>query len=247
MDTTVFEKLQNLYTLQEVDSKLDEFKVLKGELPMEVNDLEDEVVGLEKRIENGDQAIRDNELEIARLQGMARDADNNIKRYKRQMDEVKNNREYEALTKEINLSQLDIKLAEKKEGEILNKIEMQKEALDVTKAKFEAKKKDLEVKRVELQAIIEKTEKDEEKYVKQSEKARKKIEERLLKAYDRIRKNYRNGLAVVTVERDSCGGCFNYVPPQVQLEVGLHDKVMACEHCGRILIDESVVNNEVPA
>lgn len=247
MDSTIYEKLRNLYELQAIDSRLDEFKILKGELPMEVNDLEDDVAGLETRIQKAEQGIENSEGDINRLVGMGKDAENNIKRYQKQMDEVKNNREYEALTKEIKICELDIKLSEKRIGEVKKNIVQQKEALDITKAKYDAKKKDLDVKRVELQAIIEKTEKDEEKHIKQSDKQRKKIEERLLKAYDRIRRNYRNGLAVVTVERDSCGGCFNYVPPQIQLEVGLHDKVLACEHCGRILVDEAVVNNEVPA
>jgi predicted nucleic acid-binding Zn-ribbon protein len=161
-------------------------------------------------------------------------------------DNVKNNREYEALTKELEMQRLDIQLSEKKIREARVNMEGRQAVLDSTKERLDGKKADLERKKVELQAIQEKTEKEEEKLRKKSDKARKKIEERLLKAYNKIRSSYRNGLAVVTVARESCGGCFNHVPPQLQLEIGMRKKIIACEHCGRILVDQHILE-EAPA
>ncbi|TNE61073.1 MAG: hypothetical protein EP344_06430 [Bacteroidetes bacterium] len=242
VETTITEKLQRLWDLQQVDSQLDEIQILKGELPMEVADLEDEIAGLETRCKKLGASIKEDEQEINKLQAGAKDAENNIKKYQRQLDEVKNNREYEALQKEIELAHLDIQLSEKKIRDAKAKLDHQKDSLTIAEAKKDAKQKDLDAKKVELQSIIEKTEKEENKLRNQSEKARKGIEDRLLKAYDKTRTTYRNGLAVVTIERESCGGCFNNVPPQVQLEVCLHKKIIACEHCGRILVDQSIAN-----
>ncbi len=242
VEATITEKLQKLWDLQLIDSQLDEIQILKGELPMEVADLEDEIAGLETRCKKLGASVKEAEQEIAQMQSMAKDAENNIKRYQKQLDEVKNNREYEALTKEIELANLDIQLAEKKVRDAKGKLDAQKDSLAIAEAKKEAKQKDLDAKKVELQGIIEKTESEENKLRNKSNKGRQGIEERLLKAYDKTRRTYRNGLAVVTVERNSCGGCFNNVPPQVQLEIGLHKKIIACEHCGRILVDQSIVN-----
>jgi predicted nucleic acid-binding Zn-ribbon protein len=240
VETSVTEKLQLLWRLQQVDSQLDEIQVLKGELPMEVADLEDEVAGLDTRLKKIKQSIKEADGEISAMQSSSKEAEANIKRYQKQLDEVKNNREYEALQKEIELANLDIKLYEKRIKEVKLKIEGMKGSLEIADAKMEAKKKDLETKKVELQGIIEKTEKEEASLHEESARARRGIEERLLKAYSKIRSTYRNGLAVAPVMRNSCGGCFNYVPPQVQLEVGLHKKIIACEHCGRILVDHSI-------
>lgn len=244
VEISVAEKLRLLWTLQQIDSQLDELQILKGELPMEVADLEDEIAGLETRIKKLRANAKESEAEIARIQATAKDAEANIKRYQKQLDEVKNNREYEALQKEIELAKLDIQLAEKKVREAKVQLDTKKESLDVAEARFEAKQKDLTAKKVELQEIIEKTEQEENRLRSLSDDARHGIEERLLKAYDKIRRTYRNGLSVVTVERNSCGGCFNNVPPQVHLEIGLHKKIIACEHCGRILVDKTIVHPE---
>lgn len=240
VEASVAEKLQLLWKLQQVDSQLDEIQILKGELPMEVSDLEDEVAGLDTRIKKLKAAYKESEQEIGRLQVTAKEADANIKKYQKQLEEVKNDREYNALQKEIDLAKLDIQLSEKKVREAKAGLEAKKESLNIAESRFEAKQKELEAKKVELQGIIEKTEQEESQLRAQSDKARHGIEDRLLNSYDKTRRTYRNGLAVVTVERSSCGGCFNNVPPQVQLEIGLHKKIIACEHCGRILVDHSI-------
>lgn len=244
VEASVAEKLKVLWNLQQIDSQLDEIQILKGELPMEVSDLEDEIAGLDTRIKKHKANLKESEQEIAKMVANGKETDTNIKKYQKQLDEVKNNREYEALQKEIELAKLDIQLNEKKVREAKAGLEAKKDSLAVAEAKLEAKQKELEAKKVELQGIIEKTEKEENRLRTQSEKARQGIEERLLKAYDKTRRTYRNGLSVVTVERNSCGGCFNNVPPQVQLEIGLHKKIIACEHCGRILVDQSIAHPE---
>lgn len=240
VEASITEKLKKMWDLQLIDSQLDEIQILKGELPMEVADLEDEIAGLETRSKKLRAGVKEAEMEIAKIQTGAKEAEANIKRYQKQLEEVKNNREYEALQKEIELAQLDIQLSEKKVRDAKAKLDAQKDSLTIAEAKQEAKQKDLDAKKVELQGIIEKTEAEENRLRTQSVKGREGIEERLLKAYDKTRRTYRNGLAVVTVERNSCGGCFNQVPPQVQLEIGLHKKIIACEHCGRILVDRSI-------
>ncbi len=239
-ELSVAEKLKQLYDLQLIDSEIDEISVLKGELPMEVRDLEDEIVGLETRVNRLDNNVADIESEIARHSNNIKEAEALIERYEKQMDNVKNNREYDALQKELELQRLEIQLSEKKSRESLVIKTNKQETLNAAKERLDGKKADLEVKKVELEKIIEKTESDEQKLIKKSEKARKKIEDRLLKAYDRVRTNYRNGLAVVSVARDSCGGCFNKIPPQVQLEIGMRKKILACEHCGRVLVDDNI-------
>ncbi len=238
---TVPEKLKQLFELQIVDSKLDEINILKGELPMEVQDLEDEIIGLETRVNNLKDSINDTERDISKLEGNIADSKNLIEKYESQLNNVKNNREYEALTKELELQKLDIKLFEKRIRENRNGIEVKQGSLDNATERLEAKKLDLEQKKVELEKIQEKTEKDEEKLLKKSARARKKIEDRLLKSYDKIRHNYRNGLAVVNVERDACGGCFNQIPAQLQLEIVQRKKILACEHCGRVLVDDDIL------
>lgn len=246
-EQTITEKLKDLYDLQQIDSQLDEIQILKGELPVEVSDLEDEIAGFDTRIEKLQGAIKDLETEVSRHHSNIKDAESLILKYNKQLDSVKNNREYEALTKEIELQELEIKLSEKRIRETKMNIEARQETLTAAEERKSSKVKDLDAKKVELEKIIEKTEKEEDKLTKQTEKARKKIEDRLLLAYDKIRKTYRNGLAVVTVERDSCGGCFNQIPPQMQLEISLSKKIIACEHCGRVLVDEAVIHAEEPA
>lgn len=244
VEASIADKLRMLWNLQQNDSQLDEIQILKGELPMEVADLEDEVAGLDTRIKKMKAVLKESEQDISKMQTSSKEADGNIKKYQKQLDEVKNNREYEALQKEIELAKLDIQLSEKRVREAKGGLEGKKESLVIAEAKFEAKQKELEAKKVELQSVIEKTEGEEKRLRKQSDKAREGIETRLLNAYDKTRRTYRNGVAVATVERNSCGGCFNNVPPQIKLEIGLHKRVIACEHCGRILVDQSIVSPE---
>jgi predicted nucleic acid-binding Zn-ribbon protein len=240
-EKTIQERLSELYQLQLIDSQLDEIQVLKGELPMEVLDLEDEIEGLQIRISKLEDSKTDLQDSIAQHQAKIKESENLIAKYGRQLDDVKNNREYEALTKEIELQRLDIQLSEKRIREVEVSVGAKDETLQAAKDKMAEKNKNLETKKVELDKIIAKTEKEGSKLQKQSEAHRKSIEERLLKAYDRVRSSYRNGLAVVTVERDACGGCFNKIPPQLQLEISMQKRIIPCEHCGRILVDTAIV------
>ncbi len=242
-EKTIVERLTDLYKLQSINSELDQISVLQGELPMEVADLEDEIKGLEKRIGRLEDSVQEYEDKIAGFRNKIKESETLITRYNQQLDEVKNNREYEALSKEIELQNLDIQLAEKRIRETSANIEGKKETLGAALERRDVKLKDLDLKKVELEKIITKTEKEEKKLGKQADKQRKLIEERLLKAYDKIRTSYRNGLAVVPVERSACGGCFNQIPPQTQLEISLMKKIIACEHCGRVLVDTSIVND----
>jgi uncharacterized protein len=241
-ELSISEKLHKMWKLQQIDSQLDEIKILKGELPMEVADLEDELAGLDTRIKRLKAAVKEADQEVVRIQTFSKDTDANLKRYQKQIEEVKNNREYEALQREIDNAKLDIELAGKKVKEAKAILDQKKDSLTIAEARYNTRLKDLETKKVELNGIIEKTDKEEAALKAQSDQARQGVEDRLLKAYDRTRSTYRNGLAVVTVDRDSCGGCFNRIPPQVKLEVCLHKKIIACEHCGRILVDNSIVN-----
>lgn len=244
-ELSITEKLHKLWNLQQIDSQLDEIKILKGELPMEVADLEDELAGLDTRIKRLKASVKDAEMEVSRIQTFSKDTDANLKKYQKQIEEVKNNREYEALQREIDNARLDIELAAKKIKEAKVILDQKKESLTISEAKFAARQQDLETKKQELNSIIEKTDKEEARLKGHSDLAREGIDARLLKAYDRTRTTYRNGLAVVTVDRNACGGCFNRIPPQVQLEVCLHKKIIACEHCGRVLVDQSIVNPSV--
>ncbi len=237
----VAERLQRLYDLQQIDSKIDEIEILKGELPIEVSDLEDEIVGLQTRIERLQNNIKDLDGNISRFHAQINEAETLMARYQSQLDNVANNREYEALTKELDMQKLDIQLAERRIREANTEKAAKEDTLEAALERLEKKQKNLAVKKVELEEITEKTRKEEEALRKQSAKAREKIEDRLLRSYDKTRHAYRNGLAVVTVQRDSCGGCFNKIPPQVQLEISMQKKIIVCEHCGRILVDTSVV------
>jgi predicted nucleic acid-binding Zn-ribbon protein len=241
-EISVADKLRQLYLLQSIDSKIDKIEVLKGELPMEVNDLEDEIEGLKTRINKISDSIADIDGEINNHKANIAEALALIERYERQLDNVKNNREYDALTKEIEMQKLEIQLSEKKIKEVTSIKTSKTEVLDSAKEKIESRQKDLETKKVELKEIIEKTEKEEAQLKKKSEKAKDKIEPRILKAYTKIRNTYRNGLAVARVERGACGGCFNLIPPQVQIEIGVQKNIVACEHCGRILVDDVIAD-----
>lgn len=243
-EITVAEKLKTLYQLQLIDAQIGEIEVLKGELPMEVSDLEDDIAGLETRLEKTVNAGKELQATVARYMTNIKEAEALKVKYKTQLDNVKNNREYEALTKELEMQDLDIQLAEKRIKQAKMDIAKQEESQASTEERLGKKKKDLEAKRIELNEIISKTENEERALRAESDAAREHIEERLIKAYDKIRTSYRNGLAVVTVSRDACGGCFNKIPPQVQLEISMRKKIIACEHCGRILVDDLILTGD---
>ena len=234
------EKLQNLYELQRIDTEIDKIKTLRGELPLEVQDLEDEIAGLETRIENLKVELGELDKTSSTRKMDIKKAEEAIKKYSEQLDNVRNNREYDALSKEIEFQKLEIELQEKRIREA-QKAKAEKEALmEESKKRYEDKVSDLEAKKGELNDIINETHKDEESLQTKSEELAATIDERLLTAYRRIRSNARNGLAVVTVDRDACGGCFNKIPPQRQLDIRSRKKIIVCEYCGRILIDKYI-------
>jgi len=241
---TVEQKLINLYNLQLIDSKFDSIQRLKGELPMEVADLEDELEGLGKRMEKIAGEIESLEQSITDRKNVKKEAEALIEKYTKQQNNVKNNREFDALTKEIELQSLEIQISDKRIKEAGVKIEQQKEYLSQSKTLIEDRKDDLETKKVELEKIIKRNEKDEKSLAKKRTQEIKSIEERLMKGYTRIRNKYLNGLAVVTVERDACGGCYNSIPPQVQLEIDGMKRVIQCENCARILIPGNLLGDE---
>ena len=239
-ELTVEEKLQNLYELQRIDTEIDKIKTLRGELPLEVQDLEDEIAGLETRIENLKVELGELDKTSSTRKMDIKKAEEAIKKYSEQLDNVRNNREYDALSKEIEFQKLEIELQEKRIREA-QKAKAEKEALmEESKKRYEDKVPDLEAKKGELNDIINETHKDEESLQTKSEELAATIDERLLTAYRRIRSNARNGLAVVTVDRDACGGCFNKIPPQRQLDIRSRKKIIVCEYCGRILIDKYI-------
>ena len=238
-ELSVKEKLEGLYALQQIDSKLAEIEILKGELPIEVSDLEDEIIGLETRIAKLKESIESIDSEVSNHKANMAESEALIERYNSQLDNVKNNREYDALTKEIELQKLEIQLSDKKINDTKGGKGIKEDALAKAEERLDGKRKDLETKKVELDKIISKTEKEENKLKRASDKARKNIDERLLKSYNKISSSYRNGLGVVTVNRGSCGGCFNRIPPQQIIEIGVMKNIIACEHCGRVIVDES--------
>ena len=239
-ELTVEEKLQNLYELQRIDTEIDKIKALRRELPLEVQDLEDEIAGLETRIENLKVELGELDKTSSTRKMDIKKAEEAIKKYSEQLDNVRNNREYDALSKEIEFQKLEIELQEKRIREA-QKAKAEKEALmEESKKRYEDKVSDLEAKKGELNDIINETHKDEESLQTKSEELAATIDERLLTAYRRIRSNARNGLAVVTVDRDACGGCFNKIPPQRQLDIRSRKKIIVCEYCGRILIDKYI-------
>ncbi|WP_294143143.1 C4-type zinc ribbon domain-containing protein, partial [uncultured Sanguibacteroides sp.] len=231
---------QNLYELQRIDTEIDKIKTLRGELPLEVQDLEDEIAGLETRIENFKTELSELDKTTAQRKQDIKKAEDAIKKYSEQLDNVRNNREYDALSKEVEFQKLEIELQDKRIRES-QKSKTEKEALmaEATK-RYEDKVADLEAKKSELNDIIQETHKDEESLTTKSEQLAATIDERLVTAYRRIRANARNGLAVVTVDRDACGGCFNKIPPQRQLDIRSRKKIIVCEYCGRILIDKYI-------
>ncbi len=245
-DFSVEEKLTAVLALQKIDSKIDEIRTMKGELPMEVKDLEDEIEGLQTRINNIDAEINSINTFIDTKTTAKKDAQALIKKYEKQQDNVKNNREFEAINKEIEMQELEVKLNEKHVKDATYEQKDRMNARLKTEEKITDVESALKIKRKELEKITADTEKEEKLLSAKSDEAKEKVDPRLLTAYDRIRTSYRNGLAVVPIVRDSCGGCFNVIPPQRQSEIRQHKKIIVCEHCGRILVD-SDMNDKVNA
>ena len=240
MEQTVEEKLKALYELQTIHTKVDRIRQVRGELPMEVSDLEDDVAGLETRIQKIKAELDDLEDDIVTRKNLIKDSQANIKKYETQLNEVKNNREYDAISKEIEIQGLDIQVSEKKIREFGFEIATKTDVYEKALADLEARKSDLDAKKEELGTITSETQKEENEFSALAEAATKGIDERLLIAYNRLRNNAKNGLAVVTIQRDSCSGCFNQIPPQRQSDIRQRKKIIVCEHCGRILVDEQM-------
>ncbi|MCF8408392.1 MAG: hypothetical protein K9G36_05395 [Crocinitomicaceae bacterium] len=234
-EISVADRLDALFQLQKIDSDIDKIRTIRGELPLEVQDLEDEVAGLQTRISNFESELKELETEISDRKNASKESESAILKYKEQQNNVRNNREYDSLSKEIEFQELEIKLHEKKTKEARFKVESKQEVLETAKQQLDFRTADLATKKAELDAIIAETQVDEDRLLKSSENAKKNIEERLLFAYDRLRTNAKNGLAVVPVDRDACGGCFNKIPAQRQLDIETKKKIIVCEHCGRIL------------
>lgn len=239
-DFSIEEKLTGVLTLQRIDSKIDEFKTLKGELPMEVNDLEDEVHGLETRIQNIEIDIEKINQYIQTRKDDKKNSEALIKKYEKQQDNVKNSREFEAISKEIEMQELEMKLCDKNIKDAQIELQERLTLKTQTESILNNKQDILAQKQKELEKIIKETEKEEAILSEASQKAKEKVDGRLLSAYERIRNNYRNGLAIVPVVRESCGGCFNVIPPQRQSEIQQRKKIIVCEHCGRILVDNEL-------
>ena len=235
-EVSVADKLNALYQLQKIDSEIDRIRTIRGELPLEVQDLEDELQGLETRLIKLQDEIKELEQDATDRKNSIKDSELAIAKYKEQQNNVRNNREYESLDKEIEFQDLEIKLNDKRIKESKYTLTNKKELLEDATTKFELRKGDLATKKAELDEIIAETQKEEEALLSKSEKAKASVEERLVIAYTRLRGNAKNGLAVVPVDRDSCGGCFNKIPPQRQLDIQTKRKIIVCEHCGRILV-----------
>ncbi|MCF8217931.1 MAG: hypothetical protein K9I29_05385 [Bacteroidales bacterium] len=239
-DVTVEKKLVALYSLQKIDSKIDSIRMVRGELPLEVQDLEDEIKGLETRLQNFENDLEELEKSIEQRRAAIKESRDLIKKYEDQQMNVRNNREYDSISKELEYQNLEIELNEKKIKESQAEIETKNQAIEEAKAVLDERKSALQEKKDELDDIVNETEKEEQNLIKMSEEHEETIEDRLLSAYKRIRKNARNGLAIVKVERGACGGCFNKIPPQRQLDIKMHKKIIVCEYCGRILVDDDI-------
>jgi predicted nucleic acid-binding Zn-ribbon protein len=243
--STVEERLTALHELQKIDSQIDNVHKLKGELPEEVNALNEEIEQIEERIERVRADIKDLELKVAKSNADIGEAENLINKYERQQDQIKNNREYESIMQQIELQQLEIQLSQKRIRETRAVVANKEILLEGTIKRRDQKLKELEAKKEELRKIIAKTDKDEKNYQKQREKARKAIDERMLAQYDRLRTFYfRDGLAIVSIDRTACGGCHQQIPPQIQVELRHRKRILNCEHCGRVLIDRALAYGE---
>ena len=241
----VEQKLKNLYQLQTTLSEIDKIKTLRGELPLEVQDLEDEVEGLKTRIKKQEEDVEAFKADVAERHEKIKAAQEAIARYKQQLDSVKNNREFDMLNKEIEFQELEVQLQEKKINEAKKAIDERHASMESSNAIISERMEDLTAKRTELEDIVTETKAEEEKLREKSKSLELLIEPRLLGAFKRIRKNSRNGLGIVYVQRDACGGCFNKIPPQRQLDIRMHKKVIVCEYCGRILVDPELAGVKV--
>jgi len=239
-EMSVEEKLKALYDLQKVATEVDKIRTLRGELPLEVQDLEDEIEGLETRISNYETEIKALNDSILAKKNEIKESGVLIKKYEAQQMNVRNNREFDSLSKEVEFQKLEIELSEKRIKEFTAEYNNKKEVIESSKQLLDDRKNDLVAKKKELTEIVNETQVDEEKMIDKISQIESTIEERLLTAFKRIRSNAVNGLAVVTVERDACGGCFNKIPPQRQLDIKSRKKVIVCEYCGRILVDDEM-------
>ena len=246
-ELSVEEKLKTLYQLQTTLSAIDEKRAVRGELPLEVQDLEDEIQGLNTRVNNISSEIQEFQDAVAQKKHENEEAQASEERYKGQLDDVKNNREYDTLTKEIEFQNLEIELCNKKIREALVKVEEKKKELAKSEELIEDRTKALGEKKAELDEIMQETREEEEVLKVKASDLETKIEPRLLASFQRIRKNARNGLGIVYVQRDACGGCFNKIPPQRQLDIKMHKKIIVCEYCGRIMIDPELAGVKVEA
>ncbi|MDR1722894.1 MAG: C4-type zinc ribbon domain-containing protein [Tannerella sp.] len=231
-----------LYQLQNTVSEIDTIKTLRGELPLEVQDLEDEIAGLRTRLENYQAEIRSFDENVIAQKNNISESKLLVEKYKAQLENVRNNREYDNLSKEVEYQELEIEFLEKKIKEFNAAIRQKKESISGIKEMLEGRKYDLDMKKKELQEIVAETRHEEEILREKAKSFEEKIEPRLLNAFKRIRKGARNGLAIVNIERDACGGCFNKIPPQKQLDIKLHKKIIVCEYCGRVMIDPELAN-----
>lgn len=243
-EVTVEEKLRALYDLQLIDSRIDEIRSVRGELPLEVEDLEDEVAGMNTRLEKLKADLEIIEEQIKEKKNNIEESKGLIKKYSSQQDNVRNNREYNSLTKEVEFQELEIQLAEKNIKEYRAQIEQKSQVIEETKSRFDERSEHLKHKQSELDEILKETEKEEQTLIKQSDTFESQIEPRLIKAYKRIRTNVKNGLAIVAVERGASGGSFFTIPPQVQMEIAGRKKIITDEHSGRILVDPDLANEE---
>jgi predicted nucleic acid-binding Zn-ribbon protein len=244
-DLSVRDKLTTLFSLQTIDTRIDRIRVIRGELPLEVQDLEDEVAGLQTRCQNIIQEVEDVKEQSNQQKLFIKDCIALIKKYEEQQNNVRNNREFDSLNKEIQYQKLEIEHSEKKINDYAKMVESKTQIVEDVKIELEDRIQDLDEKKAELNDIISETQVDEKMLLDKREFFEKKIDERLLYSYSRLRKNARNGLAVASIERDACGGCFNKIPLQRQFEIKQHKKIIVCEYCGRILVDDSIVNTVV--
>ena len=243
-DVSMETKLRLLYKLQQTDTKIDKIYLLRGELPLEVQDLEDSIEGLKTRIANLEKDIKDGEAFVAQKKQDIISGKALIEKYEAQRNNVKNSREYDSLSKEIEFQTLEAELAEKKISDTGKALVDKKESLAAANSTLAGRELDLENKKKELETIVEETQKEEEALLKQAAELEEQIEPRMLNAYKKVRSNLRNKMAVVTVKRDACGGCFNKIPPQRQLDIALSKKIIVCEYCGRILISPEFENEQ---
>lgn len=244
-EMSVEQKLQALYELQTTLTAIDEKRALRGELPLEVQDLEDEIAGLDTRIEKIDTEIKEFQSAITMKKGEVQEAQANLERYNNQLNEVRNNREYDSLSKQIDYERLEVELCNKKIKEATGQVAYRTNDLEIAKTEREERQKDLDEKKSELEDILAETREEETMLKERAKDLEVKIEPRLLSSFKRIRKSARNGLGIVYVQRDACGGCFNKIPPQRQLDIKMHKKIIVCEYCGRILIDPELAGVKV--